>query len=186
MRLIGSDKCRRESECLNFDEYMQLIKEFSAKRSRQYSTEVDGKPLIHDTVILTSESKQVLQSRLAYSPKNESFPFEFIVNENDVAQGTGNPASRKYHMVGADHVMMSSLIAIKMQLYSESFIFNTCSSFHSLMGHFVDSGCGMANYFESLKQNDNPKFRLLCGWDAAYRRKYRNKPKEPILTEGES
>ena len=153
---------------------MQLVREFAEKRKKQYNINNDtirgenstNDNFVHDTVILTSESKDILQSRLAYIPKNESFPFEFIVNEEDVGQGSGNPNSFASSQNGftPDDVMISSLVSMKMQIHSESMILNSCSNFHILIGTLVHVGCSRTNYSETLLQNDNPEFRMKCLW----------------------
>lgn len=166
----GTDKCVRESECLTFDQYMQVLQEFSIKRSKAiHNAEGDeSDELIHNTVILTTESKDILNSRLRYSPKNESFPYEWIVNEEDVGQGSGNPntftQTNGENSFDADDVMISSMVSLQMQLYSDALIVNTCSNFHALIQTLVGAGCGRVSYVESMKDNDNPDFRLKCAW----------------------
>jgi len=145
-----------------------MIKEFSEKRNKQRSNQDNSTmfPQLYETVILTSESKEILRSRLSYTPKNESFPFDFIVNEQDVGQGTGRPTSfmKGNNKFLGDDVMVSSLVSLKMQLYAESLVMNTCSNFHFLIGTMTYLGCGLNQYSEGLKDNDNPKFRLKCGF----------------------
>lgn len=154
----GSDKCNRESDCLEFYEYIELIKEFAVKRSKQIN---NGTEILQDKVLLTSESSQVLKARFDY-PKNDTFPFDFIVNEKDVGQGSGNPRSFNKANFKADDVMMSSLVTLKMQLFPDSLVVNYCSNFHNLIGAFVSMGCGYTNYIEGLSQNDNPELRVGC------------------------
>lgn len=110
--------------------------------------------------MLTSEDKKTIQSRLNYT-KNETFPFDFVVNDEDAGQGTGFPGSFGEN---ADHIMISSLISLKMQLYTESVVVNSCSNFHKLLADLVVNECGNLNYIESYSDNEKPEFRLNCGW----------------------
>jgi len=158
----GSDKCRRESECLTFDQYMEVVKEFGARRS---AITKDESGSVHNKIILTTESKNILESRHGYTAKNGDFPYEFIVNEEDVGQGSGNPNAFTRGSYTADDVMISSMVSLKLQLHANSLLLNTCSNFHVLIGAMKDAGCGLASYAEVMKDNVNPEFRLKCGWD---------------------
>jgi hypothetical protein len=148
---------------MEFDEYPQMIKELAAKRikMRQNSTESITESTIppYDTVMLTSESKEIIEARKAYTPKNESFPFDFIVNDEDVGQGTGNP---KFFGRTGDEVVLSTMIALKLQLLPDSLVINRCSNHHAMISSFVDKGCGQVNHLEALGDNDNPQFRIQC------------------------
>ena len=55
-----------------------------------------------------------------------SFPFDFLVNERDAGQGTGDPKKFSSGEFTPDDVMISSLISLQMQLYSESLVINSC------------------------------------------------------------
>jgi hypothetical protein len=128
------------------------------KRSKQIN---NGTKILQDKVLSTSESSQVLKALFDY-PKNDTFPFDFIVNEKDVGQGSGNPRSFNKSNFKADDVMMTSLVTLKMQLFPDSLVVNYCSYFHNLIGAFVSMGCGYTNYIEGLSQNDNPELRVGC------------------------
>ena len=162
----SSDKCFRESECLTFDRYMQIVRNASLRNGSFPSwLKKEGK---RRHIILTSESKEILQARHRYNA-DENFPFTLIANDNDVAQGTGNPmyyeqmASRN---ITADDIMLSTMSSISMQLMATWTVGNCCSNFHKLMLDFLSRGCGAAqkNYFECLQDNENPEFRLCCQW----------------------
>ena len=104
----GSDKCDIESTCLEFDQYMQLANETWQNMNFNISSKS-----LRGTLILTTEDKKIFEQRSAYSSK--SFPFVFVVNDQDSMQGTGSirDFGRK-----ADAVMKSSLVALQMQLHA--------------------------------------------------------------------
>jgi hypothetical protein len=165
LAIRASDKCGRESQCMPFSIYTQLIREFAKKRSLTRTGDNTTNTTLYDTVVLTSESKEMMVGRFAYTEKN-GFPFRFVVNDEDVAQGSGQPG-KFYENEGAvtpDRVMLSSLTAVKMQMLSESTVLNGCSSFHKIMASLLKMGCGRSknNYMEFLGKNDNPEFRMRC------------------------
>ena len=153
-RLAG-DKCARESECMPFSSYMQLAKEMAVKRVKQRGAS-NVSQIHYDTIVLSSESKDVLEARHNCT-SNSSFPFRFVTNDQDAGQGHGKPKRFK----NRDHVMVSTMAALKMQLMPDTLILNSCSNFHKLMLGFIE-GCGMQQYVENLLNNDNKKFRLQC------------------------
>lgn len=162
----SSDKCNRESECLTFDHYMQIVQQFSPKDNNLSSWPMNAKQRRH--IILTTESIEMLQARHKYN-RNQSFPFYLIANDQDVAQGTGNPRYYKDFLsrnVTADDIMLSTMTSLNMQLMAASTVGNCCSNFHKLMLEFLSRGCGAApsNNFECLQENKNPRFRLCCQW----------------------
>lgn len=156
--MTGSDKCIRESQCLSFDKYMQLLRGFIDKRHNSLSEQ--GVNTTIDTIMLSSEDKEIIDSRLNYT-KNETFPFEFIINDEDAAQGHGWAAG---YGDAADHIMISTLISMKMQLHTESVVVNSCSNSHKMIGDLVINECGNVNHYETYKDNENPEFRLSCAW----------------------
>jgi hypothetical protein len=161
------DKCQRESQCMPFDNYMQLALEVSIKRSNQLlasnktSEDLTGdQKNLYKFLVLTSDSKQMMDQRFRY---NESFQFEFIVNSNDIGQGHGRPRSYS----NKDTVMIDTIAALKLQLMPETLIINSCSNFHRLIESFYwgcGGGGGNGGYLETLKENDNPSFRMKCAW----------------------
>ncbi len=156
---IAGDKCRREQRCFGFEKYMNIAEAMAAKRANATSN-------IYDTIVLTSDSREMMEARFNYT-KNETFPFRFVVNDEDVLQGHGNPMKYNTKFFTADQVMISTMVAMKMQLLSDTLLPNSCSHFHQVMVGFYSSGCGMVRepYHEILKQNDNPSFRMKCIWD---------------------
>lgn len=156
----GSDKCNGESECRTFDNYMEMIVDWISTRTQTLQSQNDTSIL--DKIILTSEDKNIMSARLAYEPKNETFPYEFIVNDEDIGQGTGLP--RAFKKGTGDEIMLASLISMKMQLYSESLLLNHCSNFHKLIMDLALHNCGKVKYMEVLKTHDNPDYRIKCKW----------------------
>jgi hypothetical protein len=151
----------REQACYPFEKYIQLAEEMGAKRRNQTSN-------IYDTIVLTSDTKDMVESRLNYTSTypnatHPDFPFRFIINANDTMQGHGKPG--RYRSKG-DEIMLSTLAAMKMQMLAETVVTNACSNFHKVMGGFIDIGCGMAKepYHEFLQENENPQLRMKCGF----------------------
>lgn len=130
---------------------------------------------MHDTVILTTESPVILNAHNNYS-MNASWPAKFIVNEDDVGQNSGYP--NDFGAGRADDVMLSTVVALKMQLMSESTVGNCCSGFHKLMAEFLSRGCGASatNHFECLQENENPEFRSCCQYSSNEKCKGQPKP----------
>ena len=157
--ITAGDKCGREQRCYEFEKYVQVAEEMGAKRRNQTSN-------IYDTIVLTSDSRDMVESRLNYTSSHPNathpdFPFRFLINENDTMQGHGKP--QKYQS-RADDIMASTLAAMKMQMLAETVVSNSCSNFHKVLAGFHVSGCGMAKepYSESLQSNDNPQLRMRC------------------------
>jgi hypothetical protein len=151
--VLGSDKCALESTCLSFDRYMELV----LAKWRQH-----GIPNKRGTVLLTSEDPHILPLRLNYA-QNKSFPLDFVVNLRDAQPGTGDSANYRNQ---ADAIMISSLVVLKLQLFSNVLIGNCCSNFHGLLFDLVREGCGADPdmNFECLNEMEDPRFRICCGW----------------------
>jgi hypothetical protein len=114
------------------------------------------------TILLTSEDENVLPRRMPFA-KNNSFPFDFLVNDNDVQPGNGLPRT---YLDRADAIMISSLTAIKIQLQASVLVGNCCSNLHSMLFDFVRDGCGADPdiEFECLDRSEDERFRICCGW----------------------
>ena len=145
---------------------MRLGQELVEKRKRQKASDPFSQKYEYDKIIVTSETKEMITSRLRYMPKNSSFPFDFLVNERDAGQGTGDPKKFSSGEFTPDDVMISSLISLQMQLYSESLVINSCSNWHKVIAALFRNGCGLARdfYVERLQTNDNPEFRVRCNF----------------------
>ncbi|GFH56979.1 hypothetical protein CTEN210_13456 [Chaetoceros tenuissimus] len=166
----ASDKCSMgEADCLDFDQYMQLVQETSYNRTIARNSHATTN--MYDTIVLTSEARDILDARFNYT-KNESFLFRFIVNEEDVTQGVGNPRHFKgidrfneTKKWGADEVLLSSLVTVKMQMLPETLVINGCSNFHrNVLWHFRRMGFTKLKnvHTETLIMNQDPKYRMTC------------------------
>jgi len=128
----------------------------------RYKQEKHGNPHMRGTILLTSEDESVLPLRHSYE-NNRSFPFDFVVNEQDVQPGNGLPRTYRDK---ADAIMISSLTAMKIQLRSNILVGNCCSNFHSMLFDFVRGGCGADPniQYECLDRIEDDRFRICCGW----------------------
>jgi hypothetical protein len=152
----ASDKCDAESICYGFDTYMTLMR-------RMWDDQLQPPPgTKKGDIFLTTEDKIVMTSRLDYE-RNESFPFRFIVNENDVLQGSGEPTSFKGR---ADSIMLASIVSMKLQLQSKFLVVNCCSNFHLIMFDLFLEGCGAVPDSQPmcLQEHPDPQFHICCGW----------------------
>ena len=167
LSLLASDKCDSESDCMAFDEYMFLLQDFAQRRTKDRNNGTETMRY-YDSVVLTSEAKEIMESRFHYIDNGTLFPFRFVVNDEDSLQGSGNPHNYgQKQNTTADEVMLSTLMALKMQLLPESSLLNGCSNFHKLMNGFLKTGCGMTKLGHTtqfLKDYPNPKYRLKCAW----------------------
>lgn len=159
----GSEKCiRKEGTCMDFDLYMELALQQHRKgvwnRTSTFSNSNDRVQLV-----LTSEEASVMQQRTSYE-QNSSFPFAFVVNENDPMQGSGF-ARDLTEDDSADFIIVSTLLVIKMQLQTKHIIGNCCSNFHKVIHDFIESGAGLVRNatFECLRDNEEQRFRMCCG-----------------------
>ena len=135
---------------------MQVAEEMAVKRSGQTSS-------TYDTIVLTSEDREMMEARANYT-RNETWRFRFVVNANDTLQGHGRPKRYQTENFTADDVMISTLVALQMQLLPGTVVLNGCSNFHKVIGSFYSSGCANVRqpYYESLKKVDNPSLRMKC------------------------
>jgi len=152
----AGDKCKREQECYGFETYMQVAEEMVPKRYRQTSG-------TYDTIVLTSETREMIEARANYT-RNETWRLRFVVNANDTFQGHGHPELYQTENFTADDVMISTLMALQMQLLPGTLVLNTCSNFHKMIDSFYSSGCANVSrpYAEWLQKNDNPLLRMQC------------------------
>ena len=166
LAIRAGDKCIEESQCMPLSDYVQLIREFAAKRTLARTGDNTTVTSLYDTVVLTSESRVMLDAaRFNYTGKKD-FPFQFIINDKDVMQGHGSSIDfGNTTAYKQDDVMLSSLTSIQMQMLSESTVINSCSNFHRMIQSLLLMGCSGSknNYMETLLQNDNPAFRMRCG-----------------------
>jgi len=161
----GSDKCHRESECLQFDAYMNLTREeistFTRNEAIKKNATTVQNATRHEankpTVILTTEDGSISRARREYEQE-----FNFIINEHDKFQGTG-----RVSMYGnqADDIMLSSMVALKMQfLATQKVVGNCCSNFHLLLFDLLNEQCGLSSKPLCLQEHPNPNYRPCCQW----------------------
>jgi hypothetical protein len=148
----GSDKCRRESTCLSFDSYIDL--------AHQQIKEYFPMDPYNVSLIITTED-----SKIAEMSKNfTSSKFKIVMNTNDVLQNSGRPSTFKFKRQ-ARNIMISSLVAIKLQLLSRHMIGNCCSNFYLLLRDLQNFGCGMALESACLQDALEERFHIQCMWD---------------------
>jgi hypothetical protein len=143
--------------CLLFEEYMELV---AQQRNKYHGT--NSSPTISD-LVLSSESSSIMATRHRWVKNQSSFPFRFVVNADDIQQGSGAP--RKYGN-GAYDVMLSSIAVLKLQLLSKHLVGNCCSSFHQMLMDIVKTGCGVppSPTFHCMQELEDTKFHLCCSW----------------------
>ena len=153
----GSDKCRRESICLNHELYMELM-----HLTRNSLFKNASQPT---KVILTTEDESILKASKAYQARAD-FPFEFLTNDQDVLQGTGAP---KHYQDKADQIMLTTIVALKMQLHGRIVYGNCCSNFHLMLFDMLREGCGVhrSPILSCLQEHPDRRFNICCGWSTS-------------------
>lgn len=125
LAIRASDKCLRESRCMAFYHYMELMEKLSWKRSRaKNKTSIENLPRsrnLYDTIILTTEDKTIKTAYKNFTAQNETFPFKIIMNEQDPMQGHG---SSKHFREKTEEVLISSLVAVRLQLFADTVVIN--------------------------------------------------------------
>lgn len=176
----ASDKCLAESECISFPQYMKLMGTTWEKHEQFFSDarneaaivkKINEKDVVA-SIIVTSESAQVQEEQQLYlkgDSVNESpIPFQFVNNDFDLHQGTGNPEMMTSRVTNATHdeFMLSAISSLKLQLHARYTVGNCCSNFHLLLFDFLEEGCGPAKDQEAecMQENEDPEFRLCCRW----------------------
>ena len=154
----ASDKCIAESECLSFATYMDVIHQVWTKHKTKMSNNI--------TIVLTTESKMVLDDMKAYQSEVHplTFDYTFVVNTKDIMPGSGLPTD--YVNSSKEEVMLSMISSIQTQLIPGYTIGNCCSNFHLLLFDFLRDGCGLAlhSWNQCLQENANPNFHICCQW----------------------
>jgi hypothetical protein len=164
----ASDKCTSsESECLSFENYTNLSLAYSRKKAgllNLANTTINSTSLAHDSIVISSEAREILDLAIMLQ-KQQSFPLHLIMNDQDVAQGTGGVKAIQSAENG-DEVMYSTFVSIQMQLMTGDTILNCCSNIHKLLLFFLNYGYGSApvNYAQCLEDNDNPAYQVHCAW----------------------
>jgi len=172
----GSDKCFRESECLQFPTYMHLMDEIW-KESVMWSANGTAH------ILITSEIPDIMEKAHAFSTNETylskiSFKPDWITNTNDVRQGTGSvfgeSVLRNRNKGGG--IILSALSALKIQMRAAHSVANCCSNFHQIIINMLRGGCGMqpTNRGQCLHKRKEPIFHLHC-WPKSKRKEKSNR-----------
>ena len=173
----GSDKCNSESICIGFAKHMRLANE-TYYQTPELSSSLSASP---PYLILTTEDKGILEARYNYtngsnnnnnnnnnntgadfpSMPSSSFPYNFVVNEQDVMQGTGAP---QFFLERGDRILIDSLVALKMQMQSRYLFGNCCSNFALVLMDMMHEGCGAVPDPTVKCMQELPKYNICCSW----------------------
>jgi len=180
----GSDKCKSESTCLPFYRYMEFVTDIAYPALRyssniRTSTDSDTRPKL----IMTTEDPKIFNDSLAYQ-HNQSFPFQFLVNDNDNMQGSGYP--REFASGEEEKTIVSSLVALQLHFNAGKVYLNCCSNFHLVLKYLLHGQCGARRHghdfvFATNTRNDSApaptpvaqclsddgfpkKYRICCNW----------------------
>lgn len=155
----ASDKCNRESECLSYEKHLGAA-------GVAWDMHGGSSPSTKPHLIVTSESIQIMQEQrdMMASNRSRSFPFEFLINEKDVAPDSGKyrQAKRRRHSFSADDAMLGSLSTLKLQMKSAITVANCCSNFHLLLSDFLMEGLGAAESNSFVCLQDMPPEYVVC------------------------
>jgi len=162
----GSDKCRQESECLQFPTYMRLLKSkwYEEGFAEKYG---QGNGNVTIDVLITSEMKDIMDQAHAFSNNAKymsKFPFtpRWITNTNDIRQGSGY--GNFFVENEKDDITTSILSSFKLQMNARSTIGNCCSNFHQIIMQLLQGGCGVENdnKGQCLQSRNESMYQLCC------------------------
>mmetsp|Transcript_29999 Transcript_29999/g.82308 ORF Transcript_29999/g.82308 Transcript_29999/m.82308 type:complete len:472 (+) Transcript_29999:56-1471(+) len=142
----SSDKCGHESQCLSFEQYMQL-----AEAIRNYD------PNVRD-IIFTSDNATMTDSARRFDNSTSRWRFIFNARDAEGRQGWRGTFST------LETQTLISITSLHLQLRGKYYILNGNSHWHQLIGRLVsEGGCQFVTdpMVVWLDQQDN-KFRL-CG-----------------------
>lgn len=150
----GSDKCKSESMCLSFDRYMELATDVAYPALSSSSSRISISPTTsinldstlqqkRPKLIMTTEDPQIFNESLVYQ-RNSSFPFQFLVNDDDNMQGSGAP--RQFSSGEAEKTIVSSLTALQVHFNAGRVYLNCCSNFHLVLKYLFQSQCGATRH----------------------------------------
>ncbi|KAG7363128.1 hypothetical protein IV203_026488 [Nitzschia inconspicua] len=134
----GSDKCKKESTCLPFPRYMELM-------SDVVHPALDN-PSLRPRLIMTTEDPAIFNESLPYK-LNASFPFEFLVNDQDNMQGSGFPKDFRDQ---GENTIVSTMTALLLHLSAGRVYLNCCSNFHSVIRNLITAQCGAQRHGNSF------------------------------------
>jgi hypothetical protein len=164
----GSDKCISESMCLPFDRYMDLVTDIAHPTLSLLDSSSDPTSTMTTTIqnhlleqksssfqrpklIMTTEDPSIFNASLAYQ-RNESFPFQFLVNNNDNMQGSGYPSH--FSSSEGEKTIVSSLTALQFHFNAGRVYLNCCSNFHLVLKHLLHAQCGARRHGHDFVFND--------------------------------
>ena len=155
----GSDKCIRESVCLQFDSYINLANEIWIQH---FSGHDKG------SAVITTEASDVANASRIYAASHigTGDKFAIVMNHDDVLQNTGRPRLPTYHD-RADDVMESTLVAMRLQFQTKFTIGNCCSNFHIMIFDLLQHGCGFSDTQQCLQETANASYHVCCQWSKA-------------------
>jgi hypothetical protein len=169
----GSDKCISESVCLPFDKYMDLVTDIAHPTLSLLDSSSDPTSTMTTTIqkhqleqkissfqrpklIMTTEDPSIFNASLSYQ-HNESFPFQFLVNNNDNMQGSGYPS---YFSPGeGEKTIVSSLTALQFHFNAGRVYLNCCSNFHLVLKYLLHAQCGARRHGHDFVFNDKNNIR---------------------------
>lgn len=176
----ASDKCLYESECLTFDQHIQVLSLAWTDhlRRKQPADDMLAVPneRLRPTILFTSESNNVLEDQQNFvtnQTRQDQFKyrFDFLSNTRDVTPNSGFMKDvlrelRKRNST-ADEMLLGAMSSLKFQLLPGISIGNCCSNFHILLNDFLMEGCGAASDHTFLCLNNYAQDKALnvcCGW----------------------
>jgi hypothetical protein len=160
----ASDKCKRESECLTFDQHMRVASKMWKRHGTSTAiSNVDVDP----SIVFTTESTAMQEEQRLFATNSSArsrYPaFRFVTNSHDVTPDSGRFRDVAKN-VSADDAMLSAFSSLQLQLTARVSIGNCCSNFHRMLQDYLIEGCGAASdsYFHCLQEDDDPELRVCC------------------------
>jgi len=147
----GSDKCLSESMCLPFDRYMELLTEVVYPTLSLLDSS-SNPTLQRPKLIMTTEDPSIFNASLAYQ-HNKSFPYQFLVNNNDNMQGSGYP--KTFSSGEEEKTIVSSLTALQFHFNAGRVYLNCCSNFHLVLLYLLQAQCGARRQEHEFVFNNN-------------------------------
>jgi hypothetical protein len=160
----ASDKCKRESECLTFDQHMQVASKMWKRHGP--STAISNVD-VDASIVFTTESTAMEEEQRLFvtntSARSRYPAFRFVTNSHDVTPDSGRFRDVAKN-VSADEAMLSAFSSLQLQLAARVSIGNCCSNFHRMLQDYLIEGCGAASdsYFHCLQEDDDPELRVCC------------------------
>ncbi|CAB9500848.1 expressed unknown protein [Seminavis robusta] len=155
----ASDKCQDESECLTFQQHLEVVQAEWTKMRQNHTTN-HAKAALPPAIIFSTESKEIKQEQEKYQQQQQQQPaVSFIVNQHD------NPADTGFYLGNhGDEELLSALTTLQLQMHARLTIGNCCSNFARLMMHMMAGGFGAHpdGEFRCLQDVEDPRYRPCC------------------------